>query len=163
MPDPLITLRRVEGDRGAFIPLLLEADESEPMVRGYLEDGELFELTADLGGPAVAEVVGVVLLTPAGPGEPDALEIKNIALRAEHRRRGLGLAAVSAIAGEARSRGAGRLLVGTADSSVGTVAFYRACGFRDAGRLEGFFDTYPEPVIEDGVRAHDMVLLEMPL
>ena len=160
MPDPLITLRRVDGDRGAFIPLLLEADESEPMVRGYLEDGELFELTADSGGPAAAEAVGVVLLTLT---EPDALEIKNIALRAEHRGRGLGRAAIGAIAAEARSRGAGRLLVGTADSSVGTIAFYRACGFRDAGRLEGFFDTYPEPVIEDGVQAHGMILFEMSL
>lgn len=160
MPDPLITLRRVDGDRGAFIPLLLEADESEPMVRGYLEDGELFELTADLGGPAAAEAVGAVLLTPT---EPDAIEIKNIALRAEHRGRGLGRAAIGAIATEARSRGAPRLLVGTADSSLGTIAFYRACGFRPTGRLEGFFDTYPEPVIEDGVQAHDMILFEMPL
>lgn len=166
MPDPLITLRRVDGDRGAFIPLLLEADESEPMVRGYLEDGELFELLADSGDPAAAEAVGVVLLTPAGLAgltEPDALEIKNIALRAEHRGRGLGRAAVRAIAAEARSRGAGRLLVGTADSSVGTIAFYRACGFRDAGRLEGFFDAYPEPVIENGVQAHGLILFEMSL
>ena len=163
MPDPLITLRRVEGDRRAFIPLLLEADGSEPMVRGYLEGGELFELMADVRGPAAAEVVGVVLLTPAEPAEPGAIEIKNIALRAEYRGRGLGRAAIGAIATEARSRGARRLLVGTADSSLGTIAFYRACAFRDTGRLEGFFDTYPEPVIEDGVRARDMIRFEMSL
>jgi hypothetical protein len=51
--------------------------------------------------------------------------------------------------------------VGTADSSVDTIAFYRRVGFRDYGRLEGFFDAYPEPVIEDGVVAHDMVRFEM--
>ena len=30
--------------------------------------------------------------------------------------------------------------------------FYRASGFHDTGRVEGFFDRYPEPVVEDGVR-----------
>lgn len=154
MPDPLVTVRLVSGDRSRFIPLLLEADGSEPVLRVYLDHGELYELVAS-DAP-----VGVVLLIPAGQ---DALEIKNIVLGAEQRGRGLGRAAIEAIADFARTRGVERLIVGTADSSIGTVAFYRACGFHDAGRLEGFFDTYPEPVIEDGVRAHDMLRFEMVL
>ena len=154
MSDPLVTLRRVSGGRSRFIPLLLEADGSEPMLRAYLDQGELYELVSS-DAP-----IGVVLLVPA---KQDALEIKNIALGVEQRGRGLGRAAIEAIVDLARTRGAKCLMVGTADSSSGTAAFYRTCGFRDAGRIEGFFDDYPEPVIEDGVRAHDMLRFEMVL
>jgi ribosomal protein S18 acetylase RimI-like enzyme len=154
MPEAAVTLRRMDGDRAAFVPLLLEADESEPVLRSYLDEGDLYELLA------ADTPVGVVLLIPVEPG---ALEIKNIALHAGHRRLGFGRAAIAAIAAHARTGGTERLLVGTADSSIGTIAFYRTCGFTDAGRIEGFFDRYPEPVIEDGVQAHDMVLFEMAL
>jgi ribosomal protein S18 acetylase RimI-like enzyme len=154
MPESGVTLRSVDGDRSEFVGLLLEADEAESVVRSYLNDGELYQLLAS-GQP-----IGVVLLTV--PGHL-AIEITNIALRREHRGQGLGRAAIGCIVAHAQTRGAGRLLVGTADSSVTTIAFYRACGFRDAGRIEGFFDRYPEPVVEDGVQAHDMVRFEMTL
>ena len=152
MSDSEMTLRLIDGDRNGFVPLLLEADESESVLRAYLNDGDLLELVAN-GLPT-----GVVLLTFP---EPAAVEIKNIAITREYRGQGLGRAAITCVAARARARGADRLLVGTADSSSGTIAFYRACGFHDAGRIEGFFDTYPDPVIEEGVQAHDMVRFEM--
>jgi ribosomal protein S18 acetylase RimI-like enzyme len=148
-----VTLERV-ADREALVPLLLEADESEPVLRSYLDDGELYRIVS--GG----QVVGAVLLIPEGP---DAVEIKNIALAEEHRGHGLGRAAIEAVAELARRAGAARLLVGTADTSLGTIAFYRRVGFDDAGRLVGFFDAYPEPVVEEGIVAHDMVRFEMRL
>ena len=135
------------------MPLLLEADESEPVLRGYLDDGELFELRAE-GRP-----VGVALLLRDG----DAVEIKNIALGVSERGRGLGRAAIEAIAAYAATRGARRLLVGTADVSAGAIAFYGACGFRNAGVRDRFFDAYPHPVVEDGRVAHDMILFERTL
>jgi ribosomal protein S18 acetylase RimI-like enzyme len=147
-----ITLRSVDGDRAAFVPLLLEADESESVVRAYLNDGELLELVAN-GQP-----VGVVLLTSP---EPEAIEIKNIAIRREHRNQGIGRAAIGCLADRARACGARRLLVGTADSSGRTIAFYLSRGFRNIGRIPRFFDAYSEPVVEDGVLAHDMVRFEM--
>jgi ribosomal protein S18 acetylase RimI-like enzyme len=141
------------SDREALVPLLLEADESEEVLRSYLDDGDLYRIVAD------GQDVGVVLLLP----EDEDVEIKNIALAESYRGRGLGRAAIEAIARRAREDGASRLLVGTADSSIGTIAFYRRVGFRDAGRIEGFFAAYPEPVVEDGVVAHDMVRFEMDL
>jgi ribosomal protein S18 acetylase RimI-like enzyme len=152
MSESKVTLRPVDGDRSGFLSLLLEADEAESVVRTYLNEGELCELLAS-GQP-----VGVVLLTSP---EAAAIEIKNIAIGREYRGQGVGRAAIGRIAAHALARGAARLLVGTADSSAGTIAFYRACGFHDAGRLEGFFDRYPEPVVEDGVQAHDMIRFEM--
>jgi ribosomal protein S18 acetylase RimI-like enzyme len=152
MSDVEITLRSVDGDRAAFVPLLLEADESESVVHAYLNDGDLLELVAN------GQHVGVVLLTSP---EPKAIEIKNIAIRREYRGRGIGRAAIACLAARGKKRGADRLLVGTAESSGRTIDFYRSCGFRDAGRIAGFFDAYPEPVVEDGVQAHDMVRFEM--
>jgi ribosomal protein S18 acetylase RimI-like enzyme len=140
------------ADREPLVPILLEADE-EPMLRGYLHDGDLYRIIAD------GEQAGAVLLIREG----DGVEIKNIALAEPYRGRGLGRATIDAVATVARRSGAARLLVGTADNSPGTIAFYRRVGFRDAGRIEGFFETYPEPVIEDGVMAHDMVRFEMEL
>jgi len=141
------------ADREALVPILLEADESEPVLRGYLHDGDLYRIVADDRG-----VGGVLLIT-----EGDGVEIKNIALVESARGKGLGREAIEAIVELARGSGAARLLVGTADSSLGTIAFYRRVGFRDVGRIEGFFDAYPEPVIEDGIVAHDMIRFEMRL
>lgn len=162
MPEQMVYLRLVDGDREPRVPLLLEADESEQVLRSYLSDGELYDLmiAAEPGGSPTSEPVGVLLLTSPREGE---LEIKNIALTEAHRRRGLGRASIEAIVVHARSRGARSLHVGTADTSAGTIAFYLACGFRQSGTVPDFFDAYPEPVIEDGVQAHDMVRFEMDL
>lgn len=148
-----VTLEPV-ADREALVPLLLEADESEAVLRGYLHEGDLYRIVLD------GELVGAVLLISEGPGD---VEIKNIALSEERRGLGLGRAAIEAVADLVRESGAARLLVGTADSSIGTIAFYRHVGFDDTGRIEGFFDAYPEPVVEDGIVAHDMVRFEMGL
>jgi ribosomal protein S18 acetylase RimI-like enzyme len=149
-----VTLVLVDGDRESYVPLLLEADESEAVLRSYLEHGELFEIRED-GVP-----VGAVLLIPEDEGE---LEIKNIAIAEGLRGRGLGRAAVDEVVASSRARGVARLVVGTADTSEDLHRFYRRCGFVDVGRREGFFDDYPEPVIERGRRAHDMMLFAMDL
>jgi ribosomal protein S18 acetylase RimI-like enzyme len=93
MTNSGMTLRSVDGDRAAFVPLLLEADESESVVRAYLNDGELLELVAN-GQP-----VGVALLTSPKPG---AIEIKNIAIEREYRGKGIGRAAIGCLADRAR-------------------------------------------------------------
>jgi ribosomal protein S18 acetylase RimI-like enzyme len=147
-----ITLRSVDGNRAVFLPLLLEADESESVLRTYMNDGELLEIVAN------DQPVGVALLNSP---EPATVEIKNIAIEGEYRGRGIGRAVIARLAARAKSCGAWRLLVGTADSSTATIPFYRSCGFSDAGCIPGFFDAYPEPVIEDGVQAHDMIRFEM--
>jgi len=144
-----VDLVAVTDEREPWVPLLLEADE-EVALRRYLHDGELLELRA--GG----ETVGAMLLIPDGT----TIEIKNIAIAEAHRRKGFGRAALARVAARAAEAGAERLIVGTAETSHSAIAFYRACGFDDAGRRLGFFDAYPEPVVEDGVQAHDMVMFE---
>jgi GNAT superfamily N-acetyltransferase len=147
-----VELRSVERDREAFLPLLLEADESEEMVRGYVNEGELLGVYAD------GTLAGEMLVIPEG----DALEIRNIALAEEHRGKGIGRGAIELLAERAATEGVGRLLVGTADVAVETHLFYLKCGFRYAGVRRGFFERYPEPVLFDGLVVRDMVLFDRP-
>ncbi|MFL5736643.1 MAG: GNAT family N-acetyltransferase [Actinomycetota bacterium] len=147
---PSVELRPVEGDREAFLPLLLEADESKEMVRTYLHEGELLGVYAD------GTLAGEMLVIP----EDDALEIRNFALAEEQRRRGIGRRAIDLLAERAATEGVGRLLVGTADVAVETHLFYLKCGFRYTGVRRGFFERYPEPVLFDGMVVRDMVLFD---
>lgn len=149
----MIELKPLLGGREEFLPLLLEADESEPVVRSYLNEGELFAIAED------GVEVGVVLLI----AWERALEIKNIAVDEGARGRGVGAAAVDAIADLGRDRGHDKLLVGTANSSTDVLRFYQRCGFRIVGVRRGFFDAYPEEIWEDGVRARDFVEMELEL
>jgi ribosomal protein S18 acetylase RimI-like enzyme len=146
----MINLTPVIANRELWMSLLLEADESEPVVRSYLDQGELFTIDED------EEPRGVVLAI----GEGDDMEIKNIAVERTSRGRGLGTAAVALIIDQARLRDFRRVIVGTADSSIATIGFYQRRGFRIYGVRRGFFDAYPETIVEDGRIAHDMVMLE---
>jgi ribosomal protein S18 acetylase RimI-like enzyme len=148
-----ISLVPAPFDRERHLPLLLEADDAEEHMRGYLERGELMEIH-DADG-----MIGVVVLVR----EADEVEIWNIALAEGHRGRGLGRAAIGAVADRCTRAGASRLTVGTSDCSLGTIAFYRKVGFRFAGVREGYFDTYPIAVVENGIRARDMVMFRMAL
>jgi GNAT superfamily N-acetyltransferase len=89
-------LRSVDDDRTVFVPLLLEADESEPVVRAYLNDGDLLEFVA------TGQPVGVVLLTFP---EPATVEIRNIAIRREYRGQGTGRAEITSVAARAKETG----------------------------------------------------------
>jgi ribosomal protein S18 acetylase RimI-like enzyme len=140
-------------DRERHLPLLLEADDAEEHMRGYLDRGQLLEIH-DADG-----MIGVVVLAR----EADEVEIWNIALAEEHRGRGLGRLAIGAVADRCARAGATRLTVGTSDCSLGTIAFYRKAGFRFAGVREGYFDAYPMAVVENGIRARDMVMFRMVL
>jgi ribosomal protein S18 acetylase RimI-like enzyme len=104
-------------------------------------------------------MIGVTVLVR----DADEVEIWNIALSEGYRGWGLGRATICAIADRCRRDGASRLTVGTSDCSLGTIAFYRKVGFRFAGVRQGYFDTYPVAVVENGIRARDMVMFQMPL
>jgi len=148
-----VKLRRVQGDRERFLPLLLEADESEEMVRAYLNEGELVAVEVD------GATAGELLVIPEGD---DTWEIRNIALAEEQRGRGFGRRAIDLLADLAAANGVGRLVVGTADIAWETHRFYLRSGFRYTGVRRGFFERYPEPVLFDGMVVRDMVLFDRP-
>jgi GNAT superfamily N-acetyltransferase len=148
-----ITFEPVPEDRQRLLPLLLLADESETIVGSYIDRGTLFAIRdgeADLGA---------LLLIHEG----DAVEVKNLAVAEGSRGQGIGRLAVAFAGRWAREAGATRLTVGTADSSLDAIRFYQKAGFRRSGVRRESFDAYPEPIWEDGIRARDMIMFELPL
>ncbi|NJP39089.1 GNAT family N-acetyltransferase [Bacillus luteus] len=139
------------GSREAYIDDLMMADESREAVEAYLHKGKLFRIEAD------GNVAGVLLLVSAAE---ESMEIVNMALRPAYRGKGLGREAVEQVAAYCSSIGISRLIVGTANSSIGNLAFYQRTGFRMYDILQAYFDHYPEPFYENGIRGRDMVMLE---
>ncbi len=141
-------IKKVTGDKKAYIELLLLADEQESMIDRYLERGEMFVLDDD-------GVKAECVITKESQG---VYELKNIAVRPEYHRRGYGKRLIDALFNEYPD--CKTLFVGTGDvpSSLG---FYHACGFCDSHRVKNFFtDNYDHVMFEDGVQLVDMVYLK---
>ena len=140
--------QEISGRKRSFLPLLLLGDEQEDMVMRYLDRGTLWALYD--GGALRC----VCVVTEEGAGD---FEIKNLAVAPESQRRGYGRAMVEHVARQCRGRGS-RLLAGTGDSPL-TVPFYKACGFRECGRVKNYFtDHYDHPIFEAGRQLADMVI-----
>lgn len=139
----------IHEDKKRFLPLLLLADESEAMIDRYLSPGRLFVLKE--GG--VVRTVAVVLAL-----NETECELKNLATDPAWQRQGYGKAMVRYLA-DHFLKAYQTLYVGTGEVP-GILGFYRRCGFRPSHRIENFFvEHYPEPIVEEGIRLVDMVVL----
>lgn len=140
-------ISEVTGDRQLYMPLLLIGDESEAMIGRYLDRGRLYVGRID------DVPVAVCLVTVESD---NVVEIKNLAVSQEWRRRGLGRMMLSHV--EKIHRGKTGIL-GTGETPS-TLRFYRSCGYTDFRRIPGFFtENYPEPIVEEGIRLCDMIYL----
>jgi ribosomal protein S18 acetylase RimI-like enzyme len=90
-------------------------------------------------------------------------EIKNIATIMMMRRHGMAGALIQHVVALARARGAGFVDIGTATVSHDQIRLYEKHGFQQDGILRDFFLRYPEPIIENGLLARDMVMLRLSL
>lgn len=137
--------------RNSFMDLLLLADESEEVVNEYINEGEMYSIL--YGG----EIAGVALFT----FHPEQIvELKNVALGENFRGRGLGKMILNQAFEVYRTKGLEKMIVGTANSSIANLAFYQKAGFRMTEIKRGFFEKYPAPIYENGIRALDMVMFE---
>jgi Acetyltransferases len=145
-------------DRDAYLPLLHLADDSAAQVHGYYQRGDLYAVDDEAGGP-----LGIVLAIP----EPDgSVELKAVAVDASRHNQGVGQRMLAEVLADLRRRGVRRVVVGTANSSIGVLAFYQKAGFR-LWRIERDHFTpergYPDGLAEHGIPLRDMVWLEMDL
>ena len=141
-----IVIREMTGCREELLPLLIEGDEQESLVRGYMNDGRAF--VAALG----EEIIAVALIVRLSH---DKWEIKNIAVDSRYRRYGIGTALMQYVETVC---GAGQtIMVGTGEAPR-TLNFYRKCGYAFSHRVSDFFvDNYDHPVFDDGVHLRDMI------
>jgi ribosomal protein S18 acetylase RimI-like enzyme len=137
--------------------LLLEADPSLDMVLAYtppqLPAAEVFTI----GKPKDPYAICVVVPIKGG------FEIKNIATKIIMRRQGMAGALINHVVELARARDAEFVEIGTATVSHDQIRLYEKHGFKQDGILRGFFLRYPEPIIENGLLARDMVMLRLNL
>lgn len=76
-----------------------------------------------------------------------SLEINNIAVEAEHRRRGLARALLSRCLDRARSEGCDRAILEVRPSNASARRLYASFGFREVGRRKRYYEDNGEDAI----------------
>jgi GNAT superfamily N-acetyltransferase len=151
-----ITIREARPDEiEALIPLLLLAEASERGLRWGLahlvdavyrmDDGE--------------QLVGAATMR----WRDDPCEIQELAIAADRQGQGLGRRFIAWLMDEARRRGKHAMLVGTANASIGNIAFYQKVGFRMDHVRKDYFRYYHAPVYENGIQIRDMLVFRAEL
>jgi lactoylglutathione lyase len=147
-----VRVERYAGARRDLRALFEEAEDSAQQLDAYLEAGEV--LVAIAGG----RVVGHLQLVDD--------EIKNMAVEAAYRGRGIGHELIQAAVDLARSQGRSALVVATAAADTGNLRFYQRAGFRMRSVERDVFTPaagYAEDARIDGVALRDRVWLDLQL
>jgi lactoylglutathione lyase len=145
------------GPRSELRPLFEEAEDSAPELDAYIDAGEV--LVAITGGRVVGHLQLVDIAT-------DTSEIKNMAVEAAHRGRGIGRKLIQAAIDLSRARGRSSLIVATAAADVQNLRFYQLAGFRMSGVQRDAFTPdvgYPAGLMIDGISLRDRVWLDLTL
>lgn len=151
-----LTLVEVRGTEiEAVVPLLLLAEPSAPSLRWSLNHMANAVYRADLDDHPVGAA------TVRWQSEP--AEILELAVAAEQQGRGLGRRLIQLLADEARRRGKRRLVVGTANSSLGNIAFYQKCGLRMDHVRPDYFRYERQPLFEHGIQRRDLLVFRLDL
>jgi predicted N-acetyltransferase YhbS len=156
-PDP-VEIAEHTGPRAELRELFELADDSAAQIDAYIDAGRV--LVARLEG----EVVGHLQLTDCT--DPLLAEIKNMAVRPSHQRRGIGRALIAAALELARGEGRAQVIVATAAAGVGELAFYQRAGFRLRSIERDAFTPaagYPAGTMIDGIELRDRVWLDAQL
>jgi GNAT superfamily N-acetyltransferase len=96
----------------------------------------------------------------------DTSEIKNMAVEAAHRGRGIGRKLIQAAIDLSRGRGRSSLIVATAAADIQNLRFYQLAGFRMSGVQRDAFTSdvgYPTGLMIDGIGLRDRVWLDLTL
>lgn len=142
------TIIEVDNDKKQYLPLLLIGDESLSMIYRYLDSGTLYVGLFNCKPAVVCVTVNL---------DPKTVEIKNLAVEAEYRRRGYGRRMLEYIESLHSNK---KIILGTGETPS-TLSFYKSCGYSYSHRITNFFtDNYSAPIIEEGVILRDMIYLE---
>ena len=97
----------------------------------------------------------------------DPAEIEELAVDRARQGQGIGRAVVAWVLAEARRRAKRAVVVGTANASIGNIAFYQKCGFRMHQVKRDYFsyyaDYYGSVQEENGIVVRDMIVFRYEL
>ena len=136
-----------------LMDLLLTADPNKKAILSYLPGSQVLVCRDDDIFISVA-----VLVEEAG-----VFELKNIAVLKAYQGKGVAKSMIDRTKQLAKASGAKFIEVGTGNSSLSQLALYQKCGFRMHSIESDFFDAYPEPIFENGIRCVDMVRMRAEL
>lgn len=145
--------KRWSKDRSSLLKYLRIADPDERAVQEYLNMGDVFVLVAN---DDINDIIAVALMIYEARGR---VELKNLVVRPKYQGQGYGGTLIDMLIDYYKKKNLDEIVVGTANSSFGNLEFYHQKGFTTFGVKEGFFDLYPEPIFENGIQAHDMIML----
>jgi ribosomal protein S18 acetylase RimI-like enzyme len=135
--------------------LLLLADETKEAIDRYIFNSDIYLLHDGI------EDIAVMALYKNNDTE---LEIKNIAVIESYRSKGIGSILINKAKEIAKENHYKKLTVGTSDTGFQQIRFYEKNGFVQRGILKDFFiENYPDPIYENGLQMHDMIILEFSL
>jgi GNAT superfamily N-acetyltransferase/catechol 2,3-dioxygenase-like lactoylglutathione lyase family enzyme len=158
-PRPeVVHISRHAGPRSDLRPLFEQAEDSASELDAYIDDGEVLVAITD------DRVVGHLQLID-GPAD-GASEIKNMAVEAAYRGRGIGRMLVGAATDLARAHGHSTVAVATACADTGNLRFYQRLGFRMRTIERDAFTPavgYPAGLMIEGIRLRDRVWLDLQL
>ena len=145
-------IRKIDGDKKRFLPLLLLGDEQESMIDRYLECSDMFAMFDRRNAP-----IAIAVVSKKAHGQ---YELMNLAVAPCHQRKGHGSRMIEFICARYKDS-ATELLVGTGENPD-TLEFYRKNKFSYAFTRHNFFtDNYDHPIIEDGICLKDMQYLRI--
>lgn len=143
----VLEISEIVVEKERYLWLLLIGDEQLEMIERYLGRGRLFI------GSESGTVVSCCLVTEEGG---DVVEVKNLAVISEFRRRGIGRMMLR----YAEGLYPGKLFQLGTGETPSTLQFYKKCGYEFSHRIPDFFtDNYDHPIVEEGVVLRDMIYL----
>ncbi|MCD6068010.1 MAG: acetyltransferase [Bacteroidetes bacterium] len=146
-----LTFTKQDKNEPREYELLLLADPSKDLVDQYLEQSDTFIARQN------EETLGIVILLPL---TEEIIEIKNIAVKPEFQGQGIGSYLIENAIKVAALKKYKKILIGTANSSIGQLYLYQKLGFEISEIRKNFFtDNYAEPIYENGVQAKHMLIL----
>jgi ribosomal protein S18 acetylase RimI-like enzyme len=151
-----VSVEPYDGERAELKELFELAEDSAQQLETYQRAGRV--LVARLAD----EIVGYVQIVETR--QPREAEIRSIAVRSSHQRRGVGRALVEAAVVRARESGSSRLVVATATADIGNLRFYQRAGFRMRNVDRDAFTPaagYPPGLIADGIEVRDRVWFDL--
>jgi len=136
-----------------MMDLLLSADPDKNSILAYLPKSKILICEEN------KHCIGIALLVAS-----DGLcELKNIAVSTEHQGKGIAKSIITKVKLLAKQLSVTDIQVGTGNSSLSQLALYQKCGFRMSHIESNYFESYPKPLFENGIRCIDMVRLRAKL
>ena len=145
-----------DGPRTDIAWSFREAEDSETLLAGYLELGQVW-VARDADG----EVIGHLQTVPRDDG--DTWEVTNTAVVEKARGQGVGRRLLEEAVADARRAGVSRVVLATGAADIGNLRFYQRCGFRMTHVVQDYFGPahgYPDDLVFDGIPLRDQVWFE---